>query len=75
MPVQVNATAEGKFEDVEVAWGGKRLPRQLAELKFKQVGPRKFFLLKPRVGLKEYCLEDYPHTYPGNGRSFRVRQG
>ncbi len=35
--MKVNAATEGKFEDVEVAWGGKPLPRQLAEFKFKQV--------------------------------------
>ncbi len=34
---QVNAAIEGKFEDVEVAWGGRPLQRQLAEFKFKQV--------------------------------------
>ena len=34
---QVNAATEGKFEDVEVAWGGRPLQRQLAEFKFKQV--------------------------------------
>ena len=36
--MQVNAAAEGKFEDVEVAWGGQPAPRQVAEFKFKQVG-------------------------------------
>jgi hypothetical protein len=35
--LKVNAATEGKFEDVEVAWGGQPLPRQLAEFKFKQV--------------------------------------
>jgi hypothetical protein len=35
--MQVNAAAEGAFEDVEVAWGGQPVPRQVAEFKFKQV--------------------------------------
>ena len=38
---QVNAATEGKFEDVEVAWGGRPLQRQLAEFKFKQVGDQR----------------------------------
>jgi hypothetical protein len=40
LSLQINATTEAKFEDVEVAWGGGaagcRIQRQLAELKFKQ---------------------------------------
>jgi hypothetical protein len=67
MRMQVNAAVEGKFEDVEVAWGGQPVPRQLAEFKFKQVV---HVARRPQL-----CFKVFTDVDSGNGHSLRIRQG
>ena len=68
---QVNAATEGKFEDVEVAWGGRPLQRQLAEFKFKQVGDQRHAC---DLSHSQYfvCTCGFINFFVGNGHSLGV---